>query len=63
LIVPVQGSCGDVYKGKLRGMTTVAIKKLTGVNQAAFLREAQIMECVLLSVLPLFLFSAQALLC
>lgn len=38
------GAFGDVYKGRLRGMTTVAIKKLTGVNQTAFLREAKIMQ-------------------
>lgn len=38
------GAFGDVYKGRLRGMTIVAVKKLTGVNQTAFLREAKIMQ-------------------
>ncbi|KAL6050845.1 Serine/threonine-protein kinase, variant 2 [Balamuthia mandrillaris] len=39
-----RGAHGSVYKGKLRGMTTVAVKKLVGVNKQSYLREAYIME-------------------
>jgi serine/threonine protein kinase len=46
-----EGNFGDVWQGKLRGTTTVAIKTIRSDDKSAFLLEAHIMAycspCVL----------------